>query len=203
MSFNINDFKSRGLVFGGARPSLFLVRLLTPPGIGVETTLASQKLSFVCRAAELPEMTISQIEVPYFGRKIKIAGERTFADWAITVMNDEDFLVRAMFEGWSNAINTIITNIRLEGVVTEQYKADIEVIQFAKDGAPIRSYVLVGAFPTQIGAIALDWDSANAVETFSVNFAYDYWVPSDITNPSIGRTNDYTGLVASPGKISQ
>jgi len=197
MPFNINTFKQNGLIWGGARPSLFEVILSAPTGIGIETTTSTARLAFLCRAAELPEMTISQIEIPYFGRKIKVAGERTFADWSITVMNDEDFIVRSMFEAWSNAINRIISNVRDITLSAEQYKTDVEVIQYGKDGLPIRGYVLVGAFPTQIGAIALDWDSANAVETFSVNFAYDYWIPSptlEAANPKAAGINTYSGL---------
>lgn len=199
MPFNINSFKQNGLIWGGARPSLFEVILSAPTGIGIETAVSTARLAFLCRAAELPEMTLSQIEVPYFGRKIKVAGERTFADWSITVMNDEDFIARSMFEAWSNAINRIVSNVRDVALSAEQYKTDVEVIQYGKDGIPLRGYILVGAFPTQIGAIALDWDSANAVETFSVNFAYDYWVPSptlESANPKAGGTNAYSGLAA-------
>lgn len=198
MPFNINSFKQNGLIWGGARPSLFEVLMVPPTGIGIEAATSAARLAFTCRAAELPEMSISQIEVPYFGRKIKVAGERTFADWAITVMNDEDFIVRAMFESWSNAINRIVSNVRDVNLAREQYKADIEVIQYGKEGDPIRSYLLVGAFPTQIGAIALDWDSTNTVETFAVNFAYDYWVPNaaiEAANPKSAGINTYSGLV--------
>ena len=198
MPFNINSFKQNGLIWGGARPSLFEVLLAPPAGIGIETTTSAARLAFTCRAAELPEMTMSQIEIPYFGRKIKVAGERTFADWSITIMNDEDFIVRSMFEAWSNAMNRIVSNVRDIGISREQYKADLEVIQYSKEGAAIRSYILVGAFPTQIGAIDLDWDSTNTVETFAVNFAYDYWVPNatiEAANPKAAGVNLYSGLV--------
>lgn len=181
MPFNINTFKQNGLVFGGARPSLFEVLLSVPKTI--DLNLATEnRFRFLCRAAELPEMTVSNIEIPYFGRKIKVAGERTYADWSTTVMNDEDFTVRAMFEAWSNAINRVVANVRdprlRDAVSSEMYKTTIQINQYGKEGTLIRSYELVGAFPTQIGAIALDWESGNAIETFTVNFAYDYWLPT-------------------------
>jgi hypothetical protein len=176
MPFNISSFKSNGLVYGGARPSLFNVFLSVPGGIGIDNT-AVDKFRFVCRTAELPESTVSSIDVPYFGRKVKVAGDRAFGDWSVTVMNDEDFAVRAMFETWSNALNRHVSNVRDPNLSAENYKADLEVIQYSKDGGAIRSYMIVGAFPTQIGAISLSWDSASAIEEFPVTFSYDYWVP--------------------------
>lgn len=194
MPFNISAFKSNGLVYGGARPSLFNVFLSVPGGLGIDN-VSVDKFRFVCKSAELPESTIAQIEIPYFGRRIKVAGERSFADWGVTVMNDEDFAVRAMFETWSNAMNRMVSNVRDPNVSQEQYKTDLEVIQYGKDGSEIRSYMLVGAFPTAIGAIALNWESANAVEEFSVNFAYDYWIPiKESSDKKAGGVNIYGPL---------
>lgn len=178
MAFDINDFKQKGLRYGGARPSLFEVIVTPPPGVAVAAA-GIEKFPFVCRAAELPESTIGNIEIPYFGRKIKVAGERSFADWSVTVMNDEDFAVRTMFEAWHNAINTIVSNVRIANPI-EDYKTLVDITQFAKDGEAIRSYQLVGAFPTAVSGITLGWDSANAIEEFTVNFSYDYWVPLTI-----------------------
>ncbi len=175
MPFNINTFRSQGLVNGGARPSLFDVEI---------SYNGLEQLKFIARASQLPAMTIGDIEVPYFGRKIKFAGDRTFADWSITVMNDEDFKVRARFEEWSNRINTIITNVNAAGVNPLNYKSTAIVRQYSKAGKsgenigkPIRSYKFIGIFPTQIDAINLDWDDTNRIETFDVTFSYDWWEP--------------------------
>jgi hypothetical protein len=199
MPFNISAFKTNGLVYGGARPSLFNVFMSVPGGLGIDN-VSVDKFRFLCKTAELPESTISPIEVPYFGRKIKVAGERTFADWGVTVLNDEDFSVRAMFETWSNAMNRLVSNVRDPNVSAENYKADLEVIQYGKDGSILRSYQLVGAFPTQIGAISLGWDAANAVEEFSVNFSYDYWVPVvESSDKKAGGINTYAAQAEQDG----
>lgn len=194
MPFNIATFKSRGLVYGGARPSLFEV-VLTPPTNLSLNAAALQKFVFTCKAAELPESTISNIEIPYFGRRIKVAGERSFSDWSVTIMNDEDFGVRSMFEAWHNAINTIVSNVRLPQVSAEQYKTLMDVTQYSKDGDVLRTYQLVGAFPTQVSGITLGWDSQNAIEEFTVNFSYDYWLPI-IENASVktaGQVTEFLG----------
>jgi hypothetical protein len=173
MAFNINQFKSRGLTKGGVRPSLFQVQI--NPNIG-EDAVTLDKFTFTCRASEIPAATVESINVPYFGRQIKLAGDRTFADWNVTVMNDEDYLVRNMFEDWSNQINQLVGNVKL--LPGNTYKnTDALVTQFSKDGVPIRAYNFVGIFPIQVSNMGLDWDNTNTIQTFDVTFAYDYWVP--------------------------
>ena len=191
MPFNISAFKANGLVYGGARPSLFNVFMSVPAGIGIDN-VSKDKFRFVCKTAELPESAVGTIEVPYFGRKIKVAGDRSFADWSVSVLNDEDFSVRSMFETWSNALNRLVANVRDAAVSTENYKVDLDIYQYGKDGSTIRAYTLIGAFPTTIGPIGLNWESANQIEEFTVNFAYDYWIPLvETSDKKAGGVNTY------------
>lgn len=193
--FNINQFKSRGLEFGGARPTLFEVFLTPPSGIRFSPG-STEKFRFLCQGAELPAANIDAIDVPYFGRTIKVTGDRTFADWTVTVMNDEDFAVRSMFELWSNALNTFESNIRRSTLDTEAaYKVNLECVQYGKNGDRIRAYEIIGAFPTAIDAIGLGWDSTGSIETFGVTFAYDYWLPVATDE---GNYNPYQGEATSP-----
>lgn len=196
MPFNINDFKQQGLVNGGARPSLFELRMSTVP-VTVPGGLTNQ-LSFLAQAASLPASRVDTIEVPYYGRRIRIAGERTFEDWRVTVMNDEDFGLRDMFEAWSNKINALVSNRQNSNAGSlMDYKVDsVEVLQYGKAGpnddtGVIRSYQFSGMFPVRVDEIGLDWRNGAAIETFEVQFAYDYWVPS-----SIGQsTPSYSGFL--------
>ena len=187
MAFNIDTFRSEGLALGGARPSLFKVIMAFPPA-AADIFGDVRRASFLIRAAQLPASTVDPIDIPYFGRKIKIAGDRTFADWTVTAMNDEDFGLRNDMEAWLNFINTHQSN---RSAATSgspvNYKTDIRVEQYGKSGPGseagiIRSYRIVGAFPTSVDAISLDWDTTNAVETFDITFAYDYWIP-EINGP--------------------
>jgi hypothetical protein len=148
----------------------------------------------MCQAAALPPASMSSIDVPYFGRKIKVAGERTFENWQLTIMNDEDFKVRSLFERWSNALNALESNVRGQGLDQENYKADLDVIQYGKDGKRIRSYTIIGAFPTDISAIELNWNTTGSVETFTSTLAYDYWIPQDETQV-YGGDNSYLGQI--------
>jgi hypothetical protein len=182
MAFNINDFKNQGLIGGGARPSLFEVKLTLPSILGDSS---ANKLTFTCRASSIPAATLDSVDVPYFGRKIKLAGDRTFADWSVTIMNDEDYVVRSAMEKWSTYMNTMIGNIRR--VDQFQYKSDATVTAFGKAGieAGIANYKFVGIFPTTVDAMELDWDSTNTIQTFGVTFAYDYWQHTEVTETSI------------------
>lgn len=180
MPFNINEFKTNGLTLGGARPSLFQVNLSLPDALFASSFNASNKFTFTCRASSIPASSVASFDVPYFGRKIKLAGDRTFADWNVTIMNDEDFTVRQMFEAWSSLINEHESNIKQ--VAANSYKtADAVVRQFSKKGDILNNsqYTFIGMFPTEISAMDLDWDATNAVQTFNVTFAYDYWVVGD------------------------
>lgn len=170
MAFNVNDFKGQ-LEFGGAKASLFEVNITNPiDGAG------DAKIPFMAQAAQLPESTLGTIEVPYFGRKIKIAGDRTFAEWTVTIINDEDFKVRNAMEGWMAAVNNHSGNIQSAGNGTPaSYKSQAQVTQFSKTGAPLRVYDFVGIFPTNVAAITLDWDTVDDIERFDVTFQFDYW----------------------------
>lgn len=170
MAFNVNEIRSQ-LALGGARPSLFEVTFTNPAN-----SVADIKVPFMVRATELPESNLGTIEVPYFGRKVKLAGDRTFNSWTVTVMNDEDFLIRNAMEEWSQRINSNQGNIRAFGSASPLlYKSTAEVTQFSKTGVPIRTYKFNGIFPQSISNISLNWESTNQIEEFSVTFEYDWW----------------------------
>jgi hypothetical protein len=185
MPFNISAFKSNGLVYGGARPSLFNVFMSVPAGLGIDN-VSVDKFRFVCKTAELPESVISSIDVPYFGRKIKVAGERAFADWSVNVINDEDFAIRKAVERWMNGLNSHRTNIRdpraLRGAnvagTAEGYQTDAYVTQYGKtdeSNGGLRVYRFIGVFPIDLSPIELDWGANDQIEEFAVTFSYQWW----------------------------
>ena len=178
MAFNINEMKSQ-LVYGGARPNLFQVQI-NNPGNGA----GDLKAPFMIQAAQIPSSDLGVIPVYYFGRQMKLAGDRTFQDWTVTVINDEDFLIRNAMEEWSNKINRLERNVR----EINRYKSTATVTQFAKDGTPIRSYEFQGLFPSNIAPIELDWGTTDTIESFQVTFQYDYWtVGQSATGNAGGR----------------
>ena len=180
MAFNINDLRSQ-LTFGGAKSSLFQVQITNPVN-----GLADIKVPFMVKAASLPASTLSTIEVPYFGRRIKIAGDRSFAEWQVTIINDEDFAIRNTMEAWMSSINSHQGNItNLSSASPLQYKAQAQITQYSKTGAPLRVYNFNGLFPTEIGAIDMNWENGN-IEEFTVTFQYDWW---DISGGITGDAN--------------
>lgn len=181
MAFNINDIKAN-LKFGGARPTLFQCIITLP--INVPGDLS--KLQFMARATQMPASNLGMIQIPYFGRKVKIAGDRTFDPWAVTVMNDEDFKIRDTLEGWNYRINTLETNVRtMDG---EAYKGDASILQYDKNGFVIRTYTFRGIFPETISNIDLDWNANDQIEEFQVQFQYDYFTVSGPTSRQANST---------------
>lgn len=162
MAFNISNFTSN-FAGDGARPNLF----------EVDITRIGQNFSFLCKAAQLPGSTIGLVEVPYFGRNVKLAGNRTFAEWTVTVLNDEDFAVRNALEILMQDINSHEEN--LAAVLSDGYQFDAIVKQYSKIGDIIKTYEFKGMFPTDIAPIELDWGSNDTIEEYQVTFAYQYW----------------------------
>lgn len=183
MAFNVNSFR-QNMLGDGARPNLFEVQLKTNneiisavPG----ATAAAQQMTFMCKSAQIPGSTLGVVNVPYFGREVKFAGNRTFADWSVTVINDENFLIRNFFETWMNAINTHGTNVRLLQTPAS-YVTSATVLQYAKSGQVLAAYDFFDMFPTDLSAIDLDWGSNDAIEEFTVNFTYSYWTRKTTTD---------------------
>ena len=183
MALNINEIRSQ-LVLGGARPSLFQVVFNNPANAAGDA-----KVPCMARAAQLPASTLGTIEVPYFGRKIRLAGDRTFAEWTVTVMTDEDFLVRNSMEEWMQNINSHLGNVRGFGAASPGlYKERADVVQFSKTGVPIRQYSFDGIFPVEVSTIDLDWNATDTIQEFTVTFQYDYWeVSGGITGNAGGN----------------
>lgn len=182
MSFNVQDFKSRGLTFHGARPTLFQVEINNPPA-GTASGRTIEKIKLMCRATQLPPAIVESIPVGYFGREIKVSGDRTYPDWNVSIINDEDFAVRDMLEEWSSVQNSAVANLRRD----RQYKREAMITQFGKEGNILRRYEMVGIFPTTVGAIELSWDNKNQIEVFETTFAFDWWEPIKANGRGLGR----------------
>jgi hypothetical protein len=180
MAFNVAEFRSQ-MTGDGARPNLFSVSLTFPSFVNGGTD-ASRKVTFMAKAAQLPGSTISTVPVYYFGREMKFVGNRSFADWTLTIINDEDFTIRNTVEKWMNALNSHESNVRdFNAKQPSGYSVDAEVIQYGKSGNELKKYSFVGLFPIDLAAIALDWASNDTIEEFDVTFAYQYWTAIEST----------------------
>ena len=173
---NINDFKAK-LSGGGARANQFKVVMPFPGYAQVGGEI--EDLAFLCRATTIPAMTLGEVDVKFRGRSIKIAGDRTFADWTVTVYNDSNFKLRNAFERWQNGINNMTDN---EGLTNPaDYQVDSFVDHLDRNGNTIKSYTLRGLFPKDIGAIDLTYDEQTSIEQFVVTFSYQYFETNTTT----------------------
>ena len=167
----ISDFKSR-LSGGGARPNLFEVELAFPDAVAIANDVL-QKSRFLVKAAALPASTIAPVDIPFRGRILKVAGDRTFETWTVTVINDADFAIRSAFEKWMNAINKLDD---ASGITDpEQYQKDATVHQLDRDGGVLRSYKFWDIYPTNISTIDLSYETTDTIEEFTVEMQVHWW----------------------------
>jgi hypothetical protein len=168
---NIADFKAQ-MIGGGARPNQFRVEL-TFPSYATLGVVAGQRAQFLCKAAQLPASTIENIGVLYRGRPVNFAGERVFAPWTVSIYNDTTFGIRNALEQWQSGVqNYNTTNGRTNPT---DYQVDLLVHQLDRNGATIKTYKFVDAYPTAISAIGLDYEQQNAIEQFDVEFQYNFF----------------------------
>ena len=175
MAFKLSDFAS-AFKGGGARSSLFEVSL---SGSGPAGNLSN--LKFLCRATTIPPSNIAPIDVPFLGRVIKVAGDRTFEPWTITILNDEDFAIRNVLEAWMDQIKSH-QGIRQSRSSISGYQRNMVLTQYTKNAKKSQEYTFVNAWPSSVSEIPLAWD-APAIEEFTCTWNYDYWKSGNIPSP--------------------
>ena len=177
----ITDFKSK-LTGGGTRSNLFEVELAFPAAIGVDNAVLD-KSRFLVKAAAIPASTIALVEVAFRGRTLKVAGDRSFESWTITVINDTDFAIRSAFEQWMNYINRLSDNTGTTDPAL--YQSDAFVHQLNRDGSILRSYHMYDLFPTSISSIPLDYDT-DSIQNFTVELQVLWWEAIKGSSPAAG-----------------
>lgn len=192
-TLGVDQFKAQ-LTGGGARPNLFKVTCNFPGYAGGDSNMAS----FMIKAASLPASTIGEVLVPFRGRKLKIAGDRTFEQWNITVINDVPMQLRDAFERWMNGINNHSSNNGRSR--PNDYMTDLLVDQLDKTGETVKQYIFRGAYPVSVAAIDLNYETVDSVEEFQVTFNYQYWDSN--TTPSSGGVGGFGASVGVSASVN-
>jgi hypothetical protein len=176
----ISKFKSN--FSGGARPNLFECRIEFPDN----NQVLRNEARFLIKGGSIPASVIAPVEVPFRGQKLKVAGDRTFEPWTVTVINDVNFNLRNAFEGWMNRVNNHEANVADDAVVGQHlnYYRNMEVVQLDRDGdeGGIKTYTFIDAFPTNVSAIELNYETNDTVEEFTVELQYQYWTAEGVTS---------------------
>ena len=176
---NITEFRSR-LAGGGARANLFEVEIDFPEDLALNRTDVLDKVPFLVKAAEIPASNLGNIPVPYRGRVLPVAGDRTFDPWTVTIINDTDFQIRDAMEKWSNSINDLQT---AQGSVDPAvYQRSALVKQLSREGANpgdpekvLRTYNFEGIYPNTVSSIPLDFGATDQIQEFQVTFNYLFY----------------------------
>jgi hypothetical protein len=194
MATKINDFIQR--IGQGTKPNMFAIDIVWPSDLGTGNPGATGEdknlVDLLCKSAALPASNLGVIEVPFRGRTVKIAGDRTFDTWSPTFFNDKDMAIRAYFEQWLESMNTHNGNNapKFRPNNSDGYMAAaVRVKQLEKNstekGTILREYTLHHAFPTNVSQIDLGYDSNDQISEFSVEFQYSYWTVETPTATSI------------------
>ena len=200
----ISQFKSK-LQGGAARPNLFEVSIPSFPSAISDAWNSGDNgengtFKFMCKTANLPASTVAAIDVPFRGRNLKVAGDKTFADWTVTVINDEDFRLRTAFEKWSNILSKLDDNTGVTNPAS--YMTDAYVQQLGRgrekfsttnnggEHSVLRTYKFYDIWPDNISAIALSYDSTNAIEEFTVSFQVQYFTIGDSLESNTGAVGE-------------
>ena len=184
MAFNVDEFRSKALKYGGAAPNLFEVEIVWPWNTNISSRY-SIKTSF------LPASISTSSTVNYLGRVFKFAGERTYPQWTCTFLNDEDFKLRNALERWTDYITGHVKLGRTSTPTGDEalnYQSSASLTQFSKNGNPIKQYTFSGLYPLTLTDIPVSWDTTNAVEEFTATFEYQYYTTNYITSDPDSRT---------------
>ena len=203
----LSNFKSR-LAGGGARPNLFEVTLPSFPGAaedfwGEGENESNTKMAFLCKAAQLPASTVAEIPVAFRGRQLKVAGERTFDPWTVTIINDEDFGLRTSFEAWMNKLSKLNDATGVTNPTSYMTNAYVKQLgrgkeRFATENAGgessvLRTYKFYDIWPTNVSEIALGYDQSDSIEEFTVTFAVQYFTIGEAEES--GSSDDQLGTI--------
>ena len=198
---SITNFRDR-LVGGGARPNMFEVNLTLPSGVIPQGDF-TQDIRFMIKAAEIPAANIGNIPVPFRGRVLPVAGDRTFDPWTVTVINDAQFNIRDAMEQWSNKINDLQFDVG--DINPADYQTKAEVFQLSRQGGTaisssggedivtLRQYNFEGIYPNAVSSIPLDYGATDQIEEFQVTFNYLFWtselpgLPKGVESVSAGN----------------
>lgn len=193
---SIDSFKSR-LVQGGARPNLFEVEMDFPSGVGIfDEEIENTRHRMMIKGAQLPASNIAEVVVPFRGRQLKVAGDRRFDPWTITVINDGDFKLREAFERWSNFIIKVSdgsgtinpSDYFADWIVNQLGRASTDLNTRGEDSGAtlsvLRRYQMHGCWPSQVSPIELSYDTADVIEEFQVTLQVQWWEAYD------GNSND-------------
>jgi hypothetical protein len=162
--------KFKGLLgAGGARPNQFRVLLSFPSYVVVP----NKEYSLLVTGAAVPASNVNPTLIQYRGREVKLAGERIFDPWTITIVNDTEFSLRRPFEEWMNGMNNLVDNT---GVLTPRdYQIDLEVEHLDRNDEVLQTYKLHSAFPINMSEIALQYGQNDVIEEFTVTFQYQHY----------------------------
>ena len=190
----IEDLKATISKKGGlARSNRFNV-IFTPPkqsllNLNPETIISSaisgnfsarnlindpRDINVLCTSVALPGRQISTLDYQAEKQTIKIPYGELHDDVTCTFLLTNDYYMKTVFDSW---VGSIVDMDQYSVAYKRDITTDIIIQQLDEQNTPIYGVRLEGAFPTTIADIELSNDNENTVQSLSVSFSYDKYVP--------------------------
>ena len=186
-TFNVERFKS-ALTNGGARPNQFAVQMSFPTYVA-NAQLAVARAPFLISVAELPGQTVNPAIVQYRGREVKFVGDRIYAPFTMTVLNDSEMSIRTALEQWMGGMEDYVGKFgRLQ---PSEYQRDMQVFQLDRNGNALKSYSIANAFPVDLSPVGLDFGANDQISSFTVTFQYQHFT---VSNNPLGSIVNFGGI---------
>ena len=186
-TFNVERFKS-ALTNGGARPNQFAVQMSFPTYVA-GAQLAVARAPFLISVAELPGQTVNPAIVQYRGREVKFVGDRVYAPFTMTVLNDSEMSIRTALEQWMGGMEGYANKIGI--TQPSQYQKDLQVYQLDRNGNALKEYKIINAFPVDLSPVGLDFGANDQISSFTVTFQYQHFT---VSNNPLGSIVNFGGI---------
>lgn len=167
MGSNLQLFRTNlGVV---VRPNRFRVELYPPNSLSINNS----QLSFAVKSATIPQKTIGEAEMKWFGYNYKLPGDSSVEDLNITFINEQTWNFRSFFEDWQNYLKSLKDGVKADP--KDALNSSIKVYQLGLKNQVLAIYEFSEVWVKTVGEIELDMETRDTIETFVVTFTYSRW----------------------------
>jgi hypothetical protein len=181
---SLSEFKSQMSDF--ARPNRFEV-LINPPSLYKFNDNEFFKTIWTAQTATIPQRTQGKITLKYHGMELVLPGDYAKEDLVVTFINDYEWETRSFFERWMEDNIQQVAQVNNRNYAYDLIAdSSMTVNQLGRTNESLASYNFYDVFPTVVGPIELAMANADQLETYTVTFAYSYWVNNNLITPTQG-----------------
>ncbi len=176
----IGDFISMMKNVGLAKQNNYTFEFMTPLLYGGEdnNTLNLRDMQLLCASCVLPGVNIDTVPVRSFGETYQMPNDKTYGTMSSTFYVDNHFLVKKMFDVWTNKI---MNRESRTFEFYDNYTTQVSITVFDKYGYPHYEMTLEDAYPKSISDIQLSQDNHDFMKV-DITWSYRRWTAGLLTH---------------------